>query len=108
MIRFDTPTARLRSIACIEGISYLILLFVAMPLKYVWAMPMAVRVVGTMHGVLFVWLGLLTLDAMRNRGKPLAWGIRLGVASLVPFGTFFLDADLRADDEAYRERRSGV
>ena len=41
MYRFDTPTAQLRSVASIEGISYLLLLFVAMPLKYLAGMPLA-------------------------------------------------------------------
>ena len=63
VLRFDTPPARLRAIAYVEGWSYLVLLFVAMPLKYGADMPLAVRIVGSLHGFLFVWLALLTLQA---------------------------------------------
>ncbi|MFN0244044.1 MAG: DUF3817 domain-containing protein [Planctomycetota bacterium] len=106
VLRIDTPPARLRATAFVEGISYLVLLFVAMPLKYFADMPLAVRVVGSLHGALFVLLALLTLLAMRARGKTFGWGIRIGIASLVPFGTFFLDNDLRADDDEHRARQS--
>lgn len=102
MFRFDTPTARLRCIAAIEGFSYLALLFVAMPLKYMAGFPMAVRIAGSVHGALFVWGGLLVLEGIRRRGKPWSWGWKILVAALLPFGTFFLDRGLREDDEAYR------
>lgn len=104
VLRLDTPPARLRATAFVEGISYLVLLSIAMPLKYFADMPLAVRVVGSLHGALFVLLALLTLQAMRARGKSFGFGVRIGIASLVPFGTFFLDKDLRADDDAYRVR----
>jgi len=102
MFRFDTPTARLRSVAAIEGLSYLALLFVAMPLKYLAGFPLAVRIVGSIHGALFVWGGLLALEGIRRRGKPWSWGLKILVAALLPFGTFLLDRGLREDDEAYR------
>ncbi|MBM3975951.1 MAG: DUF3817 domain-containing protein [Planctomycetes bacterium] len=104
--RFDTPIARVRWVAFVEGMSYLLLLFIAMPLKY-WAdMPMAVRIVGSLHGALFVALALLTLLAMRACRRGLGWGARIGVASLIPFGTFFIDRGLAEDDEAERARRA--
>ena len=102
MFRFDTPTARLRSVAAIEGLSYLALLFVAMPLKYMAGFPLAVRIVGSIHGALFVWGGLLALGGILRRGKPWGWGWKILAAALIPFGTFFLDRDLKADDEAFR------
>ena len=105
VLRFDTPPARLRATTFLEGCSFLLLLGVAMPLKYMADMPLAVRVVGAVHGVLFVAFTLLTLRAMRERGKPFAWGARLAVASLIPFATFALDRELREDDDAWRQRR---
>jgi integral membrane protein len=105
VLRFDTPTARLRAVAFLEGWSYLVLLFGAMPLKYWGGMPLAVRIVGSAHGALFIAFALLTLQGMLTRGKSLGWGLRIGVASLIPFATFFLERDLRADDDAYRARR---
>ena len=107
MFRFDTPTARLRSIAAIEGISYLVLLFVAMPLKYMVGFPLAVRIVGALHGVLFIAGGMLALEGIRSRGKPWSWGWTIFVAALLPCGTFFLDRGLREDDEAYRRSPAG-
>jgi len=102
MFRFDTPTARLRAVAFIEGVSYVLLLFLAMPLKYLADMPGAVRVVGMAHGGLFLWLAFATLALLGTGGRNLGWGARIGVASLIPFGTFFLDPRLRQEDEAYR------
>ena len=107
-LRFDTPPARLRAVVFLEGISYLVLLLVAMPLKYLAGMPLAVRVVGLLHGLLFIALVVLTLRAMRTRSKPFGWGLRIAIASIVPFGTFFLDRDLGADDAAYRRRSPAV
>ena len=106
MLRLDTPTARLRTNAFLEGVSYLVLLLIAMPLKYFADMPLAVRICGSLHGALFVWLMAQLWHAWRARGKSFAWATRLGLASLVPFGTFFFDGALKADDEAYRARTS--
>jgi integral membrane protein len=108
MFRFDTPTATLRSVAFIEGVSYLVLLFVAMPLKYLGEQPLAVTVCGSIHGALFVWGGWLVWTGMRRRGRSFAWGARIGVAALLPFGTFFLDRQLREEDEAYRSELAPV
>jgi len=106
MWRFDTPTATLRAAAFIEGLSYVLLLFVAMPLKYLADMPLAVRIVGSLHGALFVWLGLLVLAGMSKRGRSFGWGVRIGIASLIPFGTFAIDGQLKREDEAYRAQIS--
>lgn len=102
LLRFDTLTARLRAVAFLEGTSYVLLLFVAMPLKYLADMPLAVRVVGTVHGALFVWLMWLLLAGLRRLSRPLGWAVRIGIASLIPLGTYFLDGQLRAEDEAFR------
>lgn len=107
MFRFDTPTARLRSVACLEGISYLVLLFGAMPLKYLADWPLGVRVVGSLHGALFLWGGWLVWQGIRVRGKSWRWGWKILGAALLPAGTFFLDRGLRADDEAYRRAHPG-
>lgn len=105
ILRFDTPPARLRATAFLEGCSFLVLLGVAMPLKYFAGMPLAVTIVGAAHGVLFLALAALTLQAMREREKSFAWGVRIGVASLIPFATFALDRDLCEDDAEWRRLR---
>ena len=97
---------RFRAIALIEGISDLMLLGVAMPLKYFAGFPGAVLAVGWTHGVLFV----LYLAALAEVGFSRRWRLVriLGafVASLIPFGTFVLDAHLRRDESTARTGRA--
>ena len=80
-----------RKIAMIEGISFLLLLFIAMPLKYAANMPMAVTIVGSIHGALFIafmiWMYLVYDQYNKNTG----WMAKAFVASIVPFGTFVMD-----------------
>ena len=94
------PVRFLRQIAFAEAISYLVLLFVAMPLKYLAGMPMAVTITGSVHGALFVILmGAMTRVVMTG---SLSFG-RLAlvfVASLLPFVPFFLDRRMRAWESA--------
>lgn len=106
MFRFDTPTARLRAVAILEGTSFVLLLFVAMPLKYAWGMPEAVRVLGAIHGGLFIALAWLVLQGLGGEGRGLGWGARIMIASLLPFGTFVLDGRLRREDEEYRRAQA--
>jgi integral membrane protein len=77
-----------RHINTLEGYSYLFLLFVAMPLKYLLDFPIAVKIFGMLHGVLF--LALLVLLVLAS--EKAKWGFKKNliffVASLVPFGTF--------------------
>lgn len=94
-----TPLGRFRAIALLEGVSFLVLLFIAMPLKYWAGMPLAVRVVGLAHGVLFLaYLPSLLEVAVAHR-----WSLPRTVAafgaSLVPFGTFVLEARLRREQQ---------
>lgn len=85
----------LRRASFVEGISALLLFFVAMPLKYGFGMPEAVRVVGMAHGLLFVAFGLLLLyHAMEARWSILRVALALVVVSL-PFGAFWFERDLR-------------
>ncbi len=74
-----------------EGISLLILLFIAMPLKYIWDNPSWVKVVGMIHGVLFVayvaWAIWVYLE-LKWSLKRLTFVI---LASIIPFGTFYVE-----------------
>jgi integral membrane protein len=84
-----------RMIALAEGISFLTLLFIAMPMKYLMGMPEIVRVVGSIHGGLFVlYVGLLAAIHFRQRW-PVIFSLYAFVASVIPFGTFILDKHLR-------------
>ncbi|HKL34722.1 MAG TPA: DUF3817 domain-containing protein [Salegentibacter sp.] len=78
-------------VSILEGLSFLLLLFIAMPLKYIWSMPQMVQQIGMAHGVLFIAyvIGAIWLF------KPLNWNFKellvvLG-CSLVPFGPFYVE-----------------
>ena len=82
-------------IALAEGVSFLTLLFIAMPMKYFMGMPEVVRVVGSIHGVLFLlYIGLWAMLHVRQRW-PVMFSLYVLVASIIPFGTFMLDKQLR-------------
>ena len=81
----------LRWTGFMEGVSALLLFFVAMPLKYLADRPEAVSVVGLAHGVLFIaYVGLLVLAHLRN-SLPLKLVIYGFFAAFVPFGPFVID-----------------
>lgn len=94
---------RLRRIGYSEGISFLLLLGVAMPLKYLAGMPQAVLVVGSLHGFLFI-LYVVTLlqarSALKWPRRKLHHGL---IASVLPFGPFVFDARLRKEETAERK-----
>lgn len=89
------PVRDFRWIAIAEGVSFLLLLFVAMPLKYWAGMPLAVRIVGSIHGGLFI----LYVAAALRAAKADKWTARqlfvALVASLLPFGPFVIDHNLK-------------
>ena len=82
--------SRFRIISIIEGLSYLILVFIAMPLKYMFDYPMAVKVVGMSHGVLFILFFVALVMAM-NKYKWKFLGFQLFVYSLIPFGFILIE-----------------
>jgi integral membrane protein len=96
----SNPIGRLRLIGLIEGISFLVLLFVAMPLKYAAGIPEAVKYVGWAHGVLFVLFILALLQASAETDWSLRKMAGAFIASVVPFGTFVLDRQLKRDEAA--------
>ena len=101
---FATPLARLRTIGFLEAISFLLLLGVAMPLKYLAGRPEAVRVVGSLHGLLFVLYGLAVLHVMIVRRWPIDRALLAMVAAVFPFGPFLFDRSLRREEaEAARD-----
>ena len=91
-----TPVGRFRIVAFWEGISYLLLLLVAMPLKYGAGIDMAVRVVGLAHGVLFLAYCVTLALAARRLGARLS--VVAFVIAFIPAGTFWLEGRLRRDE----------
>ncbi len=78
-----------------EGISFIVLLGIAMPLKYLEGMPTPVRVIGMLHGVLFIWYAISLLQAKRANGFTNQQTIIAFLLSFLPFGTFFLNKILK-------------
>lgn len=83
--------SRLRLLSIVEGTSTLLLFGIAMPLKYLADMPLAVRIVGSLHGLLFVCLVIAFLLAIRR--VPMSKGFATAgiVAAVLPFGPFVFD-----------------
>jgi integral membrane protein len=73
----------------VEGYSYLILLFIAMPLKYILALPIAVKIAGMTHGILFIIFCILLVQSWLDTKWAFRENIVFFIASLIPFGTFF-------------------
>jgi len=89
-----TGLGRLRLVAILEGVSFLVLLLIAMPLKYLAGQPEAVKHVGMAHGVLFVLYILLLIQQSIQRGWSMKKVLLGFIASLVPLGTFWADKKL--------------
>jgi integral membrane protein len=89
---------RFRLVALLEGISFITLLFIAMPIKYILGEPIVVKFVGMAHGGLF----LLFLYLLYVTAKEYKWNFGFitmaFIAALLPFGTFYLDKKLKTID----------
>ncbi len=84
--------SRLRIVGILEGVSFLLLLFVAMPLKYLADQPLAVRYVGMAHGILFLlYLLAIVPVALDQRWNWKTTGLAV-LASILPAGPFVFDA----------------
>lgn len=92
-----------RKVAFIEGLSYLILLFIAMPLKYIWDTPEAVRIVGMIHGILFILYIWILIRVWTDRNWPFSRATIAVVAALIPFGTMVFDPSLKREAESIEE-----
>lgn len=88
---FNSLKIRLRVVSFAEGISYLLLLFIAVPLKRIGGHPEAVQILGPIHGLLFVWYVLVVIQAKTEYGWSVGkTGLAL-LASILPAGTFYAD-----------------
>ena len=87
----------LRKAGIAEGISFLVLLFIAMPMKYYFKQPMAVSIFGWIHGILFVVFLSLAWEVKTERNKNMKWYGSAFAAALIPTGTFWFDKKLKAE-----------
>ena len=90
----------LRHTGIIEGISSLLLFFVAMPMKYLANKPEAVSIVGMAHGILFVLYVIALARAANVLQRPWSWSAKIFVAAIIPFGPFLIEPGLRREQEA--------
>lgn len=91
-----------------EGISYIVLLFIAMPVKYIAGNPAAVWYVGWVHGLLFMLFILALITVKIN----MEWGFKKTaiafIAALMPFGTFILDKSLRKQEKVFLAKNGKI
>jgi len=91
----------LRRVALAEAVSYLLLVGVAMPLKYLAGQPLAVRVVGMVHGLLFIAFCWALLQALLKAKWPVMRCALVMVVSFIPIVPFLFDKRMKAwDSEA--------
>ncbi|MGJ9382682.1 DUF3817 domain-containing protein [Salipaludibacillus sp. CF4.18] len=90
-----TDLGRFRVMGFFEGASLLILLFIAMPVKYVLGIPEMVTIVGSIHGFLFVGYILLTLYTTYRIRWSFKWLFSAVVVAFIPFGNLILDGRLK-------------
>ena len=83
-----------RKVSFAEGWSFILLLGVAMPLKYIWGQPMAVSIVGASHGGLFLLYGVLAIIVAQKEGWTKKFLLTALIASVLPFGPFIFDRKL--------------
>ena len=106
-IRSQHTLRQLRAVAILEGTSFVVLLLIAMPLKYLAGLPLAVRIVGALHGFLFLVFLLALLRAAVAHRWPARRILLALLASVVPFGMIPFDRSLRRDlRQDIRRRRA--
>lgn len=92
----QTPTnfSVLKIVALLEGTSLLLLLLVAMPMKYMLGIPEAVKIVGPIHGVLFIFFNLVLFTHAAKGHLGFLTTFTGFIASLIPVGTFIFKAKM--------------
>ena len=87
-----TPEDRVRTIGRLEGSSLLLLLLIAMPVKYLFGDPILVKVVGMAHGILFLAYAAVAAEASTRQNWPRMKLILCLILSCIPGGTFFFES----------------
>ena len=89
----------LRVISYLEGISYILLLFIAVPIKYYANDPSLVKLLGMRHGLLFVAYVILSLVSSKEYRWNSKKTLVVLISSVIPFGTFYVDYKYLKTDE---------
>ncbi len=94
MPNLNSPIGRVRLLGMVEGVSFILLMGVAMPLKYLAGQPLAVKYLGWAHGLLFIILCLAIFLAWVGRSLSFWNSLLVFVAAFIPFGPFLIDRKL--------------
>jgi len=89
---------RFRMVGIAEGISFLVLLLIAMPLKYFMQIPEAVKYTGWAHGILFITFIYFAFEVMGSLKKNFFWFVKAFAAAIIPLGTFIFDRQLKKEE----------
>lgn len=92
---FKNALKHFRFMGILEGSSLVILLFIAMPLKYWFNMPQAVTIIGAIHGYIFLAYMVAIIYAMMAVKWPFRFTIGAVLSAFIPFGNFVLDSRLK-------------
>lgn len=93
-----TPLGKFRMVGLAEGTSF-ILLLMAMPVKYILGHPEGVKVIGWIHGILFIWYMIALFQVQKANNWSFRKSFIALIASLLPFGTYILDVSLQKEEE---------
>ena len=80
-----------RIIAFFEGVSYILLLFIAVPIKYILGNDKWVQMLGMPHGLLFIGYLIMTVILRSKESWKKTTFIIILICSIIPFGTFYVD-----------------
>ncbi|MGE7920062.1 DUF3817 domain-containing protein [Viridibacillus sp. NPDC093762] len=95
------PVGQLKLAGYFDGFSLLILLFIAMPMKYMLDIPMAVRIAGATHGFIFVAYVLVILYVTIRVRWNVIWSLLAFAVAFIPFGNFIFDFKLNKLEQRY-------
>jgi len=84
-----------RKVAVAEGISYLLLLLIAMPIKYIFHFPEVVKYTGWLHGILFIAYAACLIMAWQEQKWKFGKATLIFLASLLPIAPFIVDKKLK-------------
>lgn len=91
MKELNNSLNRFRVISFIEGLSYIVLVFIIMPLKYLYNSPELMKIIGMTHGVLFMLFLVLLFDYMRKHNIKKQIGLDYFLYSMTPFGFLLIE-----------------
>jgi len=96
---FKNSFSRFRIVSFLEGLSYLILVFIAMPIKYIGGNPIPVKIAGMGHGVLFILFCIFLFEALKKCNWDKAIAVKYFIYSLIPFGFLAIDKSLKTQPQ---------